>query len=118
MNKQHLKIFLNDPENWRLAPDYNSRLDLKDADFSNLNLENADFQYADLTNAKFNNCRLNGADFMSAILDNVDLRNAQIERAFFGAVEIKVANLAHIIKIWKKVLEKIDHFPDLGKMIE
>jgi len=62
-----------------LPPDHNERV--KKMDFSGLNLEGANLNFADLSGANFQQADLTGADFHGANLQGVDLRGANLTNA-------------------------------------
>jgi len=58
--------------------------DLSGCDFSNLNLQYADFSDANLTGAVFNNNVLSGTWWARANLSGASIRNSNLEGAWFG----------------------------------
>lgn len=78
---------------------YFYKLKLKNTQFNNCNLQDADFTEANLTNSSFRNCNFSNAIFENTILEKVDFRNSYnysinletnpIKNAKFSSGEIK-----------------------------
>lgn len=70
-----------------------SGANLRDADFSNLDLAGTFFEQADLTQANFAGANLEGAVFTQAILDGANLADTRLSRANLSRASLKVAVL-------------------------
>ena len=66
---------------------------LEEAVRNNVNLENANLEYADLINANLRNANLENANLEYADLINANLRNANLENANLENANLRNANL-------------------------
>ena len=69
---------------------------LEEAVRNNVNLENANLEYADLINANLRNANLENANLEYADLINANLRNANLENANLENANLRNANLENV----------------------
>lgn len=72
-----------------------SRSDLRNANFSNLNLEKAKFERSNLASANFSRANLNRANFKRAVLHRANLQYVYAEKAKFDEANLSCARLTH-----------------------
>ena len=107
MNKEQLKEYLNNNENWKLFEELVNERELyllPAADLGNANLE-----YANLETANLENADLENADLLTANLSNANLSYANLSNADLGnrkLVEKETIKLQN--DIIKKLTEQID----------
>ena len=103
MNKEQLKEYLNNKENWKLFEELvNSRelYLLPTADLRYANLGNANLWNVNLKNAHLGNANLKNADLEYANLGSANLENADLECAHLWNADLGKANLGD-----RKVIE-------------
>ena len=97
MNKQQLKIILDNHKKWledkggQCANLKNANLEM--ADLKNANLSSANLSSANLSSANLSSANLRSADLKSANLKGVNLRSADLRGANLTYADLRYANL-------------------------
>jgi len=73
------------------------KVNLRNINFSNLNLQAARFDYSDLSNSKFVNANLRSVYFKESILEKADLSKTDLTKAGIESSNLKHSNLDHSI---------------------